>query len=101
MEKNQEIPNSKQSNRIKSSKKNAKWAEETEFINAVGVQRRSAEQFKWEGLQQGPKSPSRTLGNIRSKPEEDNLGLKPLTAAEWKIIDLMTDQIIQWHCWGF
>ena len=55
VEKNEEILKAKQSNLITNSKKNAKWAEVTELVNAVGVQRRSVEQvrFKWGNLQQG------------------------------------------------
>ena len=57
VEKNEEILKAKQSNLITNSKKTAKWAEVTELVNAVGVQRRSVKQvrFKWGNFQQGAK----------------------------------------------
>lgn len=49
---------SKQSKLITNAKKNSRWAEVTDIVNAVGVQRRSVEQvkFKWGNLQQGAKN---------------------------------------------
>ena len=38
----------KQSSLITNSKKNAKWAEFTELVNAVGVQRRLVEQVRFK-----------------------------------------------------
>ena len=48
VEKNEEILKAKQSNLITNSKKNAKWAEVTELVNVVGVQRRSVEQVRFK-----------------------------------------------------
>ena len=46
--KNEEILKAKQSNLITNCKKNAKWADVTELVNAVGVQRRSVEQVRFK-----------------------------------------------------
>lgn len=59
-------------------------------MNAVGVQRRSVEQvkFKWGNLQQGQ---TKTFTEARKHARKTGGGpsIKPTTAAEEKIIDLM------------
>nr|XP_034321742.1 uncharacterized protein LOC117688116 [Crassostrea gigas] len=93
VEKNEEVLKAKQSNIITNAKKNSKWAEVTDLVNAVGVQRRSVEQvkFKWGNLQQGAK---KTFTEARKHARKTGGGppLKPPTAAEEKIIDLMKDR---------
>ena len=80
-------------NLITNSKKNAKWAEVMELVNAVGVQHRSVEQvrFKWGTLQQGAK---KSFTDARKHARQTGGGPppKPPTAAELKIIDLMKDR---------
>uniref|UniRef100_A0A8W8LDV1 Myb/SANT-like DNA-binding domain-containing protein n=1 Tax=Magallana gigas TaxID=29159 RepID=A0A8W8LDV1_MAGGI len=93
VEKNEEVLKAKQSNIITNAKKHSKWTEVTDLVNAVGVQRRSVEQvkFKWGNLQQGAK---KTFTEARKHARKTGGGppLKPPTAAEEKIIDLMKDR---------
>ncbi|XP_061167431.1 uncharacterized protein LOC133176318 [Saccostrea echinata] len=93
VEKNEEVLKAKQSNLITNAKKNSKWTEVTDLVNAVGVQRRLVEQvrFKWGNLQQGAK---KTFTEARKHARKTGGGPppKPPTAAEEKIIDLMKDK---------
>ncbi|XP_065942363.1 myb/SANT-like DNA-binding domain-containing protein 4 [Magallana gigas] len=93
VEKNEEVLKAKQNNLITNAKKNSKWAEVTDLVNAVGVQRRSVEQvkFKCGNLQQGAK---KTFTEARKHARKTGGGppLKPPTAAEEKLIDLMKDR---------
>ncbi|XP_061190280.1 uncharacterized protein LOC133198157 [Saccostrea echinata] len=93
VEKNEAVLKAKQSNLITNAKKNSKWAEVTDLVNAAGVQRRSVEQvkFKWGNLQQGAK---KTFTEARKHARKTGGGPppKPPTAAEEKIIDLMKDK---------
>lgn len=93
VEKNEEVLKAKQSNLITNAKKNSKWAEVTDLVNAVGVQRRSVEQvkFKWGNLQQRAKK-SFTEARKHARKTGGGPPIKPPTATEEKIIDLMKDR---------
>eukprot|EP00105_Crassostrea_gigas_P045191 XP_019929339.1 PREDICTED: myb/SANT-like DNA-binding domain-containing protein 4 [Crassostrea gigas] len=92
-EKNEDVLKAKQSNLITNSRKNAKWAEVTEIINAVGIQRRTVDQvkFKWGNLQQSAKK-SFSAARKQAKLTGGGPPPKPPTAAEEKIIDMMKDR---------
>lgn len=93
VEKNEHILKAKHSNLITNAKKNAKWQELTENINAMGVQRRTVDQvkFKWGNLQQGAK---KTFSEAKKSLKMTGGGPppKPPTAAEEKIIGMMKDR---------
>uniref|UniRef100_A0A8W8IF02 Myb/SANT-like DNA-binding domain-containing protein n=1 Tax=Magallana gigas TaxID=29159 RepID=A0A8W8IF02_MAGGI len=92
-EKNEDVLKAKQSNLITNLRKNAKWAEVTEIINAVGIQRHTVDQvkFKWGNLQQSAKK-SFSAARKQAKLTGGGPPPKPPTAAEEKIIDMIKDR---------
>lgn len=117
-EKNEDVLKAKQSNLITNSRKNAKWAEVTEIINAVGIQRRTVDQvkFKWGNLQQSAKksfSAARKQAKLtgRGPPPKPQPRLKRKSSIWWKI-DLISAALLGasspqcqsqqvWHNVGF
>lgn len=95
--KHYKVLKAKQSNLITNAKQNMQYickrAVVTKLVTAVGIQRRSVEQvkLKWGNLQQGAKKTfTKFLKHVRKTGRVPLM--KPPTAPEEKIIDLMKDK---------